>query len=189
VDQAAAVVSYEEYHPYGSTALWLAHSGVEVSERRYRYIGKERDSETGLYACGARYYAPWLGRWTAADPAGFVDGANRYAYARDNPIKLADPAGRQAKGTITVETEVRLVNKRTGRLETVSKEKYFIIPEVTIEGDPKESRSRQRTSIPARTTRTCSSSVARPTTRAGKPTSNRPRVAAPARSSTPPTRS
>ncbi len=25
---------------------------------------------------GARYYAPWLGRWMSPDPAGTVDGLN-----------------------------------------------------------------------------------------------------------------
>ena len=38
--------------------------------KRYRYTGKERDEENGLYYHGARYYAPWLGRWTSCDPAG-----------------------------------------------------------------------------------------------------------------------
>ena len=31
---------------------------------------KNATSETGLYYIGARYYAPWLGRWTACDPRG-----------------------------------------------------------------------------------------------------------------------
>jgi hypothetical protein len=43
------------------------HSQTETS-KRYRYTGKERDEESGLYYHGARYYAPWLGRWTAIDP-------------------------------------------------------------------------------------------------------------------------
>ena len=93
VDGAGAVISYEEYHPYGTTAYWSAASGIEVSQRRYRYTGKEKDEETGLYYHGARYYAPWLGRWTAADPAGMVDGPNLYAYVRGNPVRLHDPSG------------------------------------------------------------------------------------------------
>ena len=31
---------------------------------------------------GARYYAPWLGRWTSCDPAASLDGPNLYAYCR-----------------------------------------------------------------------------------------------------------
>ena len=75
-------ICYEEYHPYGSTAYRAASSATDVSDRRYRYTGKEKDEETGLYYHGARYYAPWLGRWTAADPSGVVDGVNLFAYCR-----------------------------------------------------------------------------------------------------------
>ncbi|MGH3802861.1 MAG: RHS repeat-associated core domain-containing protein, partial [Pseudonocardiaceae bacterium] len=58
-----------------------------------RYTGKDRVVEAGLYYQGARYYAPWLGRWTACDPAGLVDGTNLYYYVRGNPIGLLDREG------------------------------------------------------------------------------------------------
>ena len=66
---------------------------MEVSARRYRYTGKERDEETGLYYHGARYYAPWLARWTAADPARLAGGMSLFNYARNNPVRLSDPSG------------------------------------------------------------------------------------------------
>jgi RHS repeat-associated protein len=94
LDHEAAVISYEEYHPYGTTSLWLASPGTEVSDRRYRYTGKEKDEETGLYYHGARYYAPWLARWTATDPIGIRDGTNVYAYVAGNPVRVVDPNGR-----------------------------------------------------------------------------------------------
>ncbi len=92
------VISYEEYHPYGTSSYRAANSGVDVSERRYRYTGKERDEETGLGYHGARYYACWLGRWTASDPIGLGDGVNRYAYVSGNPISSTDPSGTRANG-------------------------------------------------------------------------------------------
>src|SRR5206468_5993634 len=95
LDPAGRVVSYEEYHPYGSTAF-QSFGSATLSAKRYRYTGKEKDEETGLYYHGARYYVPWLGRWTAADPGGMVDGPNLYVYGRNNPVKLSDPSGRQA---------------------------------------------------------------------------------------------
>src|SRR5687768_2705739 len=96
LDQAGNVITYEEYHPFGSTAFHSARGAVEVSPKRYRYTGKERDEETGLYYHGARYYAPWLGRWTAADPLGLGgDGPGLYNYTRGSPITLRDPNGMQ----------------------------------------------------------------------------------------------
>ena len=96
LDHQAAIISYEEYYPYGSTSFEAAQSSSEVSKKRYRYTGKERDNETGFYYHGARYYAPWLGRWTACDPSGFVDGTCLYKYAKNEPSNLVDQAGHQA---------------------------------------------------------------------------------------------
>ncbi len=94
VDETGLIISYEEYHPYGTSAYRSARSGVEVSARRYRYTGKERDEETGLYYHGARYYAAWLGRWTSADPLGIgADGPGLYNYTRGSPIVYSDPSG------------------------------------------------------------------------------------------------
>ena len=53
----------------------------------------ERDEETGLALHGARYYACWLGRWTACDPIGIAGGINRYAYASNRPTTRVDPKG------------------------------------------------------------------------------------------------
>jgi RHS repeat-associated protein len=99
LDEAGEIISYEEYFPYGSTSYRAVRGDLEVSPKRYRYTGKERDEETGFYYHGARYYAPWLGRWTSADPAGMVDGTNLYCYARNNSVKLIDPSGTQSNGT------------------------------------------------------------------------------------------
>jgi RHS repeat-associated protein len=94
VDEAGMVVSYEELLPYGASAYRSARSDVDVSPRRYRYTGKERDDETGLYYYGARYYACWLGRWTSADPLGIgADGPGLYNYTRGSPVVLVDPTG------------------------------------------------------------------------------------------------
>jgi RHS repeat-associated protein len=93
LDENASIISYEEYYPYGDTSYQAGRSTSEVSQKRYRYTGKEKDDESGFYYHGARYYACWLGRWTAADPAGLVDGVNLYAYCRGNPVLFTDSTG------------------------------------------------------------------------------------------------
>jgi RHS repeat-associated protein len=93
LDKDGGLISYEEYHPYGASSLQAIVGAAEVSLKRFRYNGKERDEESGLYYCGARYYSSWLGRWTSPDPAGIVDGSNLYRYVQGNPIRLRDPTG------------------------------------------------------------------------------------------------
>jgi RHS repeat-associated protein len=104
LDGGAQVISYEEYHPYGTTAYQAGPSAAEVSLKRYRFMGKERDAETGCYDFGARSYAPWLGRWLSADPMGMVDGPNLFAFARCRPTVLTDPKGTNTPSTATDRT-------------------------------------------------------------------------------------
>lgn len=94
LDADGRLISYEEYSPYGCSTFQAGRHGGELERKRYRYIGKERDEETGFSYNAARYYAPWLARWTAADPAGTADGLNLYAYVSGNPIKYVDPSGK-----------------------------------------------------------------------------------------------
>jgi RHS repeat-associated protein len=93
LDDTAKIITYEEYHPYGTSAYRATDASRQVPLRRYRYTGMERDDETGLNYHMNRYYAPWLGRWMATDPGGLIDGLNLYKYCRDNPIMHNDPNG------------------------------------------------------------------------------------------------
>ena len=92
LDDQSNILTYEEYFPYGSTSYQAVATQTDLP-KRYRYTGKERDEENDLYYHGARYYASWLARWTACDPAGMVDGSNLYGYTRANPVKYSDPTG------------------------------------------------------------------------------------------------
>lgn len=93
LDENAAVISFEEYHPYGTTAYQAKNSTTKATAKRYRYTGMERDEETGLAYHGARYYVIWLGRWTSADPTGLAGGTNGFAYGRGAPTRYVDPTG------------------------------------------------------------------------------------------------
>jgi RHS repeat-associated protein len=108
LDRRAQIITYEEYTPYGSTSYQAVRSQTETP-KRYRHTGKERDEESGLSYHGARYYAPWLGRWTSCDPAGLVDGLNQYAYVRNNPIGASDPTGKWSVGWIIAVVAVVVV--------------------------------------------------------------------------------
>ena len=94
--QDGEIISYEEYLPFGSTS----YQGISIelirSRKRYRYTGKERDEETGLYYYGARYYASWLGRWTTTDPIEIRDGINLYSFVSNSPTNFVDLEGTEA---------------------------------------------------------------------------------------------
>ncbi|MEQ1844073.1 MAG: SpvB/TcaC N-terminal domain-containing protein [Nitrospira sp.] len=99
LDDQSQIISYEEYIPYGNTSYQAVRSQTETP-KRCRYTGKERDEESGLYYHGARYYAPWLGRWISCDPKGIEGGINLYTFTLANPIILTDPTGQQGENAI-----------------------------------------------------------------------------------------
>lgn len=92
LDGEGRIISHEGYYPFGGTAWWAGRSAVEAGGKVRRYAGKERDA-TGLYDYGLRYYAPWLARWISPDPAGDVDGLNRFVFAGSNPVTINDRKG------------------------------------------------------------------------------------------------
>jgi insecticidal toxin complex protein TccC len=92
LDQNAAVLTQEEYYPFGGTAAWSGKNTSETTYKFVRYSGKERDA-TGLYYYGFRYYAPWLGRWINPDPGGVIDGPNLFAMVNNNPVTFRDDHG------------------------------------------------------------------------------------------------
>jgi RHS repeat-associated protein len=95
LDEAGLIISYEEYHPFGTTSYRAGRSATEVSQKRYRYCGKERDEETGLYYYGMRYYAAWICRFISVDPLQHkYPNLSPYAYCANNPIRYIDPDGR-----------------------------------------------------------------------------------------------
>lgn len=100
VNENGRVISYEEYHPYGTTAYQANNTTVRMAAKRYRYTGMERDEETGFGYHGARYYVSWLGRWTAADPIGVEGGVNLYCYVKNKSLTHVDPEGQDAKVTL-----------------------------------------------------------------------------------------
>ncbi len=93
LDDDAQIISYEEYHPFGTSAYRAARNSAEGALKRYRYTGMERDEESGLSYHTARYYLPWLGRWASADAAPPSLSFSRYYYASNSPNNKVDRNG------------------------------------------------------------------------------------------------
>jgi RHS repeat-associated protein len=94
------LIDREEYIPYGETSFG------GFPRKRFRFTGKERDEEDGLYYQGARYYSPWTGRWISCDPAALVvekpagappSPVSGYLYAAANPLAFVDRDGNAAR--------------------------------------------------------------------------------------------
>lgn len=70
--------------------------GIEIttaSLNPWRFASKRFDPETNLVYFGRRYYDPAIGRWITADPEGYQDGPNLYAYVHNNPLSKYDLYG------------------------------------------------------------------------------------------------
>jgi RHS repeat-associated protein len=63
-------------------------------ESSLAFIGREFDSESGLYFMRMRYYDPAAGRFLQEDPLGFNSGQlNLYSYVGNDPLNWVDPLG------------------------------------------------------------------------------------------------
>jgi RHS repeat-associated protein len=102
-------ISAEEYYPYGGSAYQSQVTGRRARYKRYRFAGKECDSETGLYYFGARYYASWLGRWISPDSLAEAGGANLYEFLAGNPNSLIDEWGLASVVVNSVEEGLKLL--------------------------------------------------------------------------------
>ncbi|WP_179947457.1 RHS repeat-associated core domain-containing protein [Wolbachia endosymbiont of Cylisticus convexus] len=126
----AEIITYEEYLPFGGTALIAGKTAREVTEKEYRYSGKERDESTGLYYYGARYYAPWLLRWINPDPAGTIDGLNLYLFVGGSPAIYRDKGGNAINDAIDY-TEFRNTFQEGDKIYGLhsSREPYITVAE------------------------------------------------------------
>lgn len=80
--------------PFGDSSLRT------FSKKRYRYVGREKDLESGLYYYGARYYCAWTCRFISVDPlAAQYEQLTPYNYADNNPVNDYDIDGMQDNDT------------------------------------------------------------------------------------------
>nr|MBS0019744.1 RHS repeat-associated core domain-containing protein [Gammaproteobacteria bacterium] len=84
-------INREEYFPHGETNFG------SYGKKRFRFMGKERDEESGLIYVSARAYAPWMSKWISCDPAERSSGLNLYQHVSNNPLGFIDPDGKQER--------------------------------------------------------------------------------------------
>ena len=98
-----APLSLSQFTPFGGEI------NPSVTTNRYKFTGKERDTESGLDYFGARYYASSMGRWMSPDWADKPEpvpysklanpqSLNLYSYVSNNPLNKVDLDGHCENG-------------------------------------------------------------------------------------------
>jgi RHS repeat-associated protein len=105
-DSRGNVIWKADYRPFGEE-----QSVTGTAENNRKFVGKEKDTESGLSYFGARYLKSDVGRFISPDPVGAVDPItgkensvilhnpqrlNQYAYGLNNPYRYVDADGRIA---------------------------------------------------------------------------------------------
>ena len=91
-----SVLNSYTYDPLG-----ISLSQSETVSNPFEYVGEYgvMHEANGLEFMRARYYIPYTGRFTSADPIGILGGVNLYAYAFNSPVSYSDPRGLQGSGS------------------------------------------------------------------------------------------
>ncbi|OPX43223.1 tRNA nuclease WapA precursor [Ruminiclostridium hungatei] len=93
VDAAGTTQNQYEYDIWGNPVLTIE----TAAGNSIRYAGEFMDSEIGLYYLRARFYDPYLGRFTTEDSYWGEDenplSLNLYAYCANDPVRYTNPSG------------------------------------------------------------------------------------------------
>ncbi|MEZ4789480.1 MAG: hypothetical protein R2811_05625 [Flavobacteriales bacterium] len=102
VDFSGDLINREEYYPFGDTCFGA------FAKKRYRYVGKEKDNESGLYYWGAVPCA--VDVQVRAHPLAGSPHYTPYQYAVNKPINFTDLDGLEAE---RLELHIKYEFKRT----------------------------------------------------------------------------
>ncbi|MBE0539515.1 MAG: hypothetical protein IH620_07370 [Ignavibacterium sp.] len=96
VDTVGEIISYDDYDAWGMI-LNGRSSNFGFADDKYKFTGKELDTETGYFHFGARAYDGRIGRWNVIDPLfEKYPNVSPYNYALNNPLRFIDPKGMEA---------------------------------------------------------------------------------------------
>jgi len=94
LNATGVIIDRQEFYPFGDTSLRT------YSKKRYAFIGREKDAESGLHYWSARYYSSWMCRFISVDKmASFYAHLSPYNYADNDPINDFDIDGNQNNNT------------------------------------------------------------------------------------------
>jgi RHS repeat-associated protein len=79
-----------QYDAFGNITI---SSGSHATSFTYRFSTKPRDSITGLYYYGYRWYDPLTGRWPSRDPIEEAGGVNLYGFVANYGVNGIDLYG------------------------------------------------------------------------------------------------
>jgi len=112
-DENGDVVWKADYKPFGEET----NIEIENIDNQWRFLGKEKDTLTGLSYLESRYYKASIGRLYSCDPISLINPSNGdynsqtlhnpqrfnyYSYALNNPYKVADKNGEYAELAIDI---------------------------------------------------------------------------------------
>ena len=89
-DENGAVVETYAYTPYGKP---FVNETGSTPKSPFLFSGRWYEADAGVYYYRARHYHPELRKFLQADPLGYEDGMNMYAYVHNNPVNFYDPDG------------------------------------------------------------------------------------------------
>jgi len=81
------------------------------------FTGREYEKDLNLYYYRARFYDPVNGRFISRDPIGMGDNVDLYTYVANNPLKFADPMGREKKFIANNEGNAWYIEQYSNRLD------------------------------------------------------------------------
>ena len=126
-DSSGTLLWQGEFAPFGGEL------DTQSTTNRYKFTGKERDTESGLDYFGARYYGSSMGRFSSPDYADEDEGPvsipnynpsnpqslNLYSYVRNNPLTNTDPDGHDCVVQSRVDSNHETVSVSTGNCDGV----------------------------------------------------------------------
>jgi RHS repeat-associated protein len=93
-----SVTQYMQNLPFGEPFIDQRTTEYDI---RYKFTGKEMDTETGYQYFGARYYNSDISIWLSVDPlASDFPNISPYNYVEQNPVKYIDEEGENPIGAL-----------------------------------------------------------------------------------------